>query len=147
MLPPTSYEKLCCGFYVATAALIFPITSAVANSNTTTKAVRLKYNSCCLCPFPFTYSHCQQGTCHFCFKQENEANTALQLAEALTWPLLLESLSPSLLLPAVLTVPQVGTAMLLSSHFRQETEHREKCHLSKLLMREVHDRARTEALP
>lgn len=28
-----------------------------------------------------------------------------------------------------------GTAMLLSSHFRQETEHREKCHLSKVLKR------------
>lgn len=28
-----------------------------------------------------------------------------------------------------------GTAMLLSSHFRQETEHREKCHLSKVLVR------------
>lgn len=28
-----------------------------------------------------------------------------------------------------------GTAMLLSSHFRQETEHREKCHLSRLLRR------------
>lgn len=35
---PTSYEKLCYGFYVATAALIFPITSAVANSNTSTEA-------------------------------------------------------------------------------------------------------------
>lgn len=129
MLPPTSYEKLCCGFYVATAALIFPITSAVANSNTTTKAVRLKYNSCCLCPFPFTYSHCQQGTCHFCFKQENEANTALQLAEALTWPLLLESLSPSLLLPAVLTVPQVARqcSYLHTSGRKQSTERNAIC--------------------
>lgn len=35
---PTSYEKLLVGFYVATAALIFPSTSAVANSNTTIKA-------------------------------------------------------------------------------------------------------------
>lgn len=78
---------------------------------------------------PFTGSHCQQGTCHFCFRRGNGANTVLQLAEALPWPLLCLNLSPSLLLPAVPSVPQVAKqrSYLHSSGRKQSTERNAIC--------------------
>lgn len=112
-------------------ALIFPTTSAAANSSAATKAsaAEIELLLPLPTPLPFAHSHCQRGTCHFCFEQGNEANTALQLAEALTWPLLLESLSPSLLLPAVLAVPQVARqcSYLHTSGRKQSTERSAIC--------------------
>lgn len=67
--------------------------------------------------------------CHFCFRRRNGANTVLQLAEALPWPLLCLNLSPSPLLPAVLVVPQVAKqrSYLHSSGRKQSTERNAIC--------------------